>query len=300
MIEFHAPTAADAAWVQPILHRCAYPGADYTFYNMYFWEGYYGALAEVDGFVTQALAHSGQLICLYPAGTGDVMPVIEKLHDTARAHRLRLSLRGVTDETREVLERSAPGRFTFTEYRDSFDYIYTVEELCELHGKKLQAKRNHINRFLQEHDDWHTERVTPENLPLCGKMAKLWYAQHPAGREIDNEKIALRRAMEHFEALSLDGLLLFIGDTVAAFSIGGRMHEQYYDVMFEKAFPDIDGAYPLINREFSRMVADKYPAVRWLNREDDMGEEGLRRAKESYQPTLLLRKYIAEWQEDGV
>ena len=106
--------------------------------------------------------------------------------------------------------------------------------------------------------------------------------------------------MEHFEALSLDGLLLFIGDTVAAFSIGGRMHEQYYDVMFEKAFPDIDGAYPLINREFSRMVADKYPAVRWLNREDDMGEEGLRRAKESYQPTLLLRKYIAEWQEDGV
>ena len=164
----------------------------------------------------------------------------------------------------------------------------------------MQAKRNHINRFLQEHDDWHTERVTPENLPLCGKMARLWYAQHPAGREIDNEKIALRRAMEHFEALSLDGLLLFIGDTVAAFSIGGRMHEQYYDVMFEKAFPDIDGAYPLINREFSRMVADKYPAVRWLNREDDMGEEGLRRAKESYQPTLLLRKYIAEWQEDGV
>ena len=284
MIEFHAPTVADAAWVQPILHRCAYPGADYTFYNMYFWEGYYGALAEVDGFVTQALAHSGQLICLYPAGQGDAMPVIEKLHDTARAHRLRLSLRGVTDETREVLERSAPGRFTFTEYRDSFDYIYTVEELCELHGKKLQAKRNHINRFLQEHDDWHTERVTPENLPLCGKMARLWYAQHPAGREIDNEKIALRRAMEHFEA----------------FSIGGRMHEQYYDVMFEKAFPDIDGAYPLINREFSRMIAEKYPEVRWLNREDDMGEEGLRRAKESYQPTLLLRKYIAEWQEDGV
>lgn len=299
MIEFHRPAPADAAWVQPILHRCAYPGADYTFCNMYFWDGYYGRLAEVDGFVTQAAAHSGKLICLYPAGQGDVTAVIHKLHDHARARGLRLCLRGVTEETRAVLEQVLPGRFTFTPFRDAFDYIYTAEELCQLRGKKLQAKRNHINRFLQMHEEWHTEPVTSDTIDRCVQMARLWYAHHPAGRAIDNEKIALTRAVEHFDALGLDGLMLCIGSDVVAFSLGARMHAQYYDVMFEKAFADIPGAYPLINREFSRMVCEKYPEVLFLNREDDMGEEGLRRAKESYQPTRLLCKYIAEWQEDA-
>ena len=298
MIEFHKLSPADVAWTRPILERCAYPGADYTFCNMYFWDGYYGRAAKIDGFVTQATAHSGKLICLFPAGQGDIVPVLEQLHETAQARRLKLCLRSVTDDTRALLEQAMPGRFTFTEYRDSFDYIYTVEELCELHGKKLQAKRNHINRFLQDHDDWHTERVTPENLILCEQLAHEWYANHPAGRAIDNEKVALRRALDNFEFLGLDGLLLFAGSSVVAFSIGGRMHERYYDVMFEKADADIPGAYPLINREFARMVREKYPAVEFLNREDDMGEEGLRKAKESYQPTVLLRKYTADWQED--
>ena len=114
-----------------------------------------------------------------------------------------------------------------------------------------------------------------------------------------NRRDALRRALDNFEFLGLDGLLLFAGSNVVAFSIGGRMHERYYDVMFEKADADIPGAYPLINREFARMVREKYPAVEFLNREDDMGEEGLRKAKESYQPTVLLRKYTADWQEDA-
>ena len=75
------------------------------------------------------------------------------------------------------------------------------------------------------------------------------------------------------------------------------MNERYYDVCFEKAFSAINGAYAMINREFSRMIAEKYPAVAYLNREDDMGEPGLRKAKESYQPTLLLEKFTADWKE---
>ena len=86
-------------------------------------------------------------------------------------------------------------------------------------------------------------------------------------------------------------------DEVIAFSMGARMNEQYYDVCFEKAYSAINGAYAMINREFSRMIAEKYPEVRFLNREDDMGSEGLRRAKESYQPTVLLEKYTADWKE---
>ena len=95
----------------------------------------------------------------------------------------------------------------------------------------------------------------------------------------------------------MDGLLLSDGERIIAFSMGSRMNRDYYDVGFEKAFPDVNGAYAMINREFSRMIAEKYPEVQFLNREDDMGSEGLRRAKESYQPTVLLEKYVADWKE---
>ena len=92
--------------------------------------------------------------------------------------------------------------------------------------------------------------------------------------------------------------MLSDGERIIAFSMGSRMNRDYYDVGFEKAFPDVNGAYAMINREFSRMIAEKYPEVRFLNREDDMGEPGLRKAKESYQPTLLLAKYNATLREE--
>ena len=176
-----------------------------------------------------------------------------------------------------------------------------MEELSELHGKKLQSKRNHCNRFEDEFPDWFTAPITDENLPQCHEMLRIWYETHePAvnAQELDQlqlEKTALQLAFDHFDELEMDGLLLSDGERIIAFSMGSRMNRDYYDVGFEKAFPDVNGAYAMINREFSRMIAEKYPEVQFLNREDDMGSEGLRRAKESYQPTVLLEKYVADW-----
>ena len=89
-----------------------------------------------------------------------------------------------------------------------------------------------------------------------------------------------------------------LGCKVVAFTMGDRLSSDTYDVHFEKAYGELQGAYAMINREFSRMIAEKYPEVQFLNREDDMGSEGLRRAKESYQPTVLLEKYVADWKEN--
>ena len=205
---------------------------------------------------------------------------------------------------KEELEALYPGKFEFTACRNSYDYIYTVEELSELHGKKLQSKRNHCNRFEDEFPDWFTAPITDDNLPQCHEMLRVWYETHePAvnAQELDQlqlEKTALQRAFDHFDELEMDGLLLSDGERIIAFSMGSRMNRDYYDVGFEKAFPDVNGAYAMINREFSRMIAEKYPEVQFLNREDDMGSEGLRRAKESYQPTVLLEKYVADWKEN--
>lgn len=96
----------------------------------------------------------------------------------------------------------------------------------------------------------------------------------------------------------MDGLMLIENDEVIAFSMGARMNEKYYDVCFEKAYSAINGAYAMINREFSRWISQKYPELEFLNREDDMGEPGLRKAKESYQPTVLLEKFNADLTEE--
>ncbi len=299
MLNFHAPTARDHEWIQPILYRAGLPGADNTFQSMYFWECYYGDVGLAEGFVTQHLTQGDTEVYLYPAGAGDVRPALEAIMQDARERGGHLRLRGVTPDKREELERLFLGKFEFTPYRDSFDYIYTVEELTELHGKKLQAKRNHCNRFEADHPDCRSELVTPENIGHCREMVAKWYEVHEWNEQIEQEKTAIARAFDCFQATGMDGLMLVENGEVIAFSLGARMNERYYDVCFEKAYSAMSGAYAMINREFSRMIAEKYPEVEFLNREDDMGEPGLRKAKESYQPTLLLEKFNADWKEDA-
>ena len=299
MLSFHKPSVQDYDWIHEILYPADLPGADNTFHNMYFWECYYGEVAQLGGFVTQRLSQSGVSTYLFPAGSGDVRAALEDLMQDAKSRGEKFCLRGVTDDKKALLEQLFPGKFTFTAYRDSFDYIYTVEELTELHGKKLQAKRNHCNRFEQDHPNFETRVVTMENIGLCREMVKKWYEVHEWNEQIEQEKTAISRAFDCFDKTNMDGLMLLDGGEVIAFSMGARMNAQYYDVCFEKAYSAINGAYAMINREFSRMIAQKYPEVQFLNREDDMGEPGLRKAKESYQPTLLLEKFNAAIQEEA-
>ena len=277
MISFHKAEAADRVWAHEILKNCEYPGAEYAFSCMYLWSDYFGELGRVGDHLTQHASWRGREVYLYPAGAGDIKGAIEAIRADAAERGGPLRLRSLTKDKKEELEALYPGKFEFTACRNSYDYIYTVEELSELHGKKLQSKRNHCNRFEDEFPDWFTAQELDQ---------------------LQLEKTALQRAFDHFDELEMDGLLLSDGERIIAFSMGSRMNRDYYDVGFEKAFPDVNGAYAMINREFSRMIAEKYPEVQFLNREDDMGSEGLRRAKESYQPTVLLEKYVADWKEN--
>ena len=304
MIAFHKPEISDRAWAHPLLAASDFPGADYTFNDMLLWTCYYGEIGRVGDTVTQHFACGGRHTYLFPAGPGDIGAALDAIREDAAERGGSFRIRGLTRETMAQLESRFPGKFTYTAYRDSFDYIYTVEELSELHGKKLQAKRNHCNRFEADFPDWYTAPITADTLAQCREMAKRWYAMHEDVSDAEREQLrletgALETAFAHFDALALDGLMLFDGERLIAFSMGSRMNRDYYDVIFEKAFPDVNGAYAMINREFSRMIAERYPDVQYLNREDDMGSEGLRRAKESYQPTLLLEKFVADWKEEA-
>lgn len=294
MLEFRPLTLADRGWAQPILYAAGRMGCEYSFANLLFWMSAHGGVARVGDFLCPMGVVSGRRLLFFPCGVGDPSEALEALRQDAAAHGEPFALRGVTESDRAVLDRLYPGKFTYTLQRDSYDYIYPVEQMTELKGKKLQAKRNHINRFLADHADWYTLPLTEDTAPLCCEAAQHWYDVHDESRSLRTEQKALGLALEHFRELEMDGLLLSDGERIVAFTVGNRITREVFDVNFEKAYADVPGAYPLINREFARAMHAKYPEVLWLNREDDMGLEGLRRAKESYHPQFL-EKASAVW-----
>jgi hypothetical protein len=202
----------------------------------------------------------------------------------------------------DVLEDRYPGQFYFEPDRDSFDYVYSVEALAELKGKKLQRKRNHCNRFFLLHHGCTTAPITDENTPQVLQMLEDWYAQKLAADPTASfylEQAAIRRALQHRQELGLEGLVLIYKGQIIAMTMGSALSDNTFDIHFEKALEGFDGAYAAINREFARYLREKYPEVKFLNREDDLGLEGLRKAKLSYYPHHLVEKCWACQLEEG-
>ena len=296
MLDFRKVTLEDRDWVHEILYHSGRKGCEYSFANLFFWLCRSGGVAKVGDFLCFQTCYGGFCSFFYPAGSGDVLPVLEALRKEAEERGVSFVLRGVTEEDRQVLERLYPDRFTFTLHRDSFDYTYPVEKLAQLAGKKLQAKRNHINRFAAEHPSWYTRVICDENQQDCETVARRWYENNPQKGSLETEKQALFTALQHRKTMGMEGVVLYDGEKAVAFSLGNRIFPGVFDVNFEKADASVNGAYATVNREMARMVAAKYPEVQMLNREDDMGLEGLRKAKESYHPDLL-EKMIARWKD---
>ena len=300
MLTFHAPAAADKEWIDPILAMEPVRACEYNFTTIYLWGGpFHKRIARCGDRLVMRLFQGSEVCYLYPVGSGPLLPVLDEMSADARRHGAPLRMICVPQTLRDRLEQAAPGRFTFEADRKAFDYIYSVDKLADLAGKKLHGKRNHIHRFDENYPDWMFEPLTDSNIPECLAMDAAWFARRDqevdadARSELGYENDAVRDALEHFDALGLEGGLIRADGQVVAFALGDRLGADCYDVHFEKAFGDIQGAYTVINREFARYIRANHPEVRWINREDDVDQEGLRKAKLSYYPDILLEKFTA-------
>ncbi len=296
-IEFRHPTLEDRAWISELYRRSNCRASECSFVNLYLWGKGYGQVARLGDYVVQYIHYNGVKYYAYPAGSGALRPVLEALAEDARSYDHPMRLLAVTEERRAELEALCPGAFSFESNRDAWDYLYEIDRLAELGGKKLQAKRNHIHRFVENHPGWRVVPMTPEDIPRCRDYCEEWFSQYDGetseAHDFRVEKVALSRAFEDFSALGLEGLLLEEDGRILAFTMGSFILPDTFDVNFEKAYHTDQGAYPTINREFARLIRERHPKVRYLNREDDMGLPGLRKAKESYRPDILLEKSVA-------
>ena len=296
MLTFHPLSIEDKTWIDERVFASGTRSADYSFGSMFMWDGRYRQLVCSFGGRLIALAHAhGAPIYPFPVGTGELRPVIEAMREYAEANNFDFVIRGVEESGLEQLENLFPKKFSFTEDREFADYVYRAEKLDTLSGKKLHAKRNYVNRFCAERE-WSFRELRKEDFKRCMDLLKRWRAgEQEYDDDVSGEHAAIMRGFEHYDALGLVGGALFVEGDMIAFTIGERISRDTVDVHFEKAVAEIDGAYPMVNREFVRLLRARWPEIEYINREDDMGMENLRQSKLSYHPEYLLRKFTAAW-----
>lgn len=299
MIDFHRlkPDQRDA--YEDILFACPPRGCEYSFANLFLWGRQQAAI--IHGCVVFFSHFYSRSVYPYPIGTGDKRAALEEIFRDARERGIPCRLTSMTEADRQELEEWFPGVFSTRADRDSFDYVYAIDDLADLRGRKFQKKRNHVNRFLQDHPQFQVVPLTPDNLPQAQIMVNNWFCsrsrEDPHGDYL-LETVAMARAFQNYESLGFQGITLMEGEEILAVTMGTRMAPDTFDVHFEKAREDVEGAYAAVNREFARYLRNRYPEVSYLNREDDLGLEGLRKAKLSYNPHHLGEKFWACRMED--
>lgn len=280
------PELSDRDWVRTALSGSGREGADWCFGCIYMWAPIYDyKIANINGMFVGKMGDSYSL----PAGDGDPSDILSEL---LKESETPLKLNAICEYQKAWLEETFPGTFAFTEDRNNEDYLYSVEALASLSGKKYHSKRNHCSYF-EKNFNWTYEPMTQNVAEECMQFSHLWIDENERQAEegADLELDAIQRALAHFDELEFVGGVLRIDGQIVAYTFGEPINDRVFDTHIEKADANIRGAYPMINREFARNSISGYEIV---NREEDMGLEGLRKAKESYHPIELLTKYTAE------
>jgi hypothetical protein len=297
MLQFKKITLADKAAIQRYTLQSERMNCDLSFANLYSWHFFYGSeWAEAMGALFFRYREEGELRYMLPVTPRLTREMVEAMETDAASQGCPFVIAGVCLQTLPILEGLMPGRFAYTANRDFFDYVYHAADLATLAGKKYQPKRNHLNRFKTAYPDYEFLPLTPELVGECLKMEQQWFASHDAAHSeaLLHERRSMTRALQAMEQLDIEGGVLRVGGKTVAFTYGAPINQSTFDVCVEKADLSVEGAYTAVNNEFARRIAERYA---YINREEDLGIDGLRQAKLSYQPAILLEKYIARLAE---
>ena len=289
-VAFRRTELEDRELMHSYFERFPSRSCERTFANSLLWSRHYPVtFAVIEDTLVFRSTGQGEAFT-YPAGEPEnVKRALDFLKTYTQERGLPLVLYHITQAQFEQLEEWYPGRFEIEYNRDIADYIYESEKLATLSGKKLHAKRNHINKFKATHENWSYETMTEDNLEECFQMALKWRNENNCDEDEDKnaEMCVTLNALRLFKELELTGGVLKIDGQVVAFTLGEEICEDTFVVHIEKAFADIQGAYPMINQQFVEHECSDY---QYINREEDTGAEGLRKAKLSYRPVFLVEK----------
>ena len=295
MLEWSIPEAEDEDWINSCIAVSGTMASDASFANIYLLRNKYSTkISRYKDFIIRKYSGKGAR-CGYtfPLGKGDVAKALAEIEKDAKECGERLQFAFVTEEQKEVLENTMPARFCYSSDAGDSDYIYLRSELASLSGKAFHKKKNHFSKFVRTYPDYKYYEIGACNIYDAQKVADAWYYEHLQDEDASQlaEYKDIKEALDNFEELGLIGGIIYVNDSPCAMTIASKINENTVDVHFEKAVGEyaLNGGYAAINKLFS----EKLDGVTWLNREEDIGIEGLRKAKLSYRPKIMLKKYSA-------
>ena len=295
MLEWSIPEAEDEDWINSCIAVSGTMASDASFANIYLLRNKYSTkISRYKDFIIRKYSGKGAR-CGYtfPLGKGDIAKALAEIEKDAKECGECLQFAFITEEQKEVLENAMPARFCYSSDAGDSDYIYLRSELASLSGKAFHKKKNHFSKFVRTYPDYKYYEIGACNIYDAQKVADAWYYERLQDEDASQlaEYKAIKEALENFEELGLIGGIIYVNDSPCAMTIASKINENTVDVHFEKAVGEyaLNGGYAAINKLFS----EKLDGVTWLNREEDIGIEGLRKAKLSYRPKIMLKKYSA-------
>lgn len=296
MLEFRTIHITDRDWVTELLSKSDFRGCEYSFANNLAWYRMGDSkITRFKDFYICCSFRKDKPKFFFPAGEGDLAEVIGEYRKFADSLGEPLIIQSVNDEQLAVFNELYPDEFEVESDEGGYDYIYNAEDLINLSGKKYHQKRNHLARF-NEHP-WTYEEITEKNMEECIELSVNLYNDKDGytSRSAVLEQLAIHTFFDNFEYLGLKGGAIRQDGDIIAFTIGEKINSDTLCIHIEKARGDIQGAYTAINNEFAKHEAKD---LRYINREEDLGIEGLRRAKRSYYPAFMVVKHTITFRKD--
>ena len=295
MIDFRQITIKDKTEYQQLLEKSSPRGCEMSFANLFLWGDQ--KIATVHGH-TVMLSTFSKSFYPFPFGEGDKKAVIDELMADANERGIDFCITAVCENEKQILQDLYGDKFEFTTNEGSYDYVYDINDLADLPGKKYHKKRNHLRNFQKNHPDYQVVVLDKSNIGEVKDLVDAWYmSKATEENDFNYEKGVFDRAMANFDELGLVGIMIVDGGEVLAVTFASFFYPDMLDVHFEKARADVDGAYTVVNYEFARYIRQNYPQIKFLDREEDMGIEGLRKAKRSYYPHHQVIKYKAVYKK---
>ena len=293
MLDFQSVSIEDREQIEKYLEFLEEPFCDFTFGNLFLWSVVENTkIAFLNNFLFIRFSDDEKFYYSFPIGKNEIKNEIDLIIEDAKNNNKKFQLVCLNKKQKKVLKNIYGGKIEINENRNAFDYVYSVEKLASLKGRKYHSKKNHFNSF-KKNCDFIYEEINENNISECINFAKEWYEANELETALLKEQKVLNCAFENYFKLNLIGALIKINGKVVAFCIGEKMYkDNMFCTHFEKASLDFPKAYTAINKLFSEFTINNFEFV---NREDDAGNEGLRKAKLSYYPEFILEKYYAEF-----